>query len=491
MWIVEPIGPAVFPPGGTGAGSWTIRRADLQAHAGRAGKHRRRSKPTAREETTAVKTNLLPRISMLGSVMLLVICSVSGLLNQARGQGTADVPTGAPAGEHLHWYKGNLHTHSLWSDGNDFPEMIAAWYKDHGYHFLALSDHNVLSDGQRWMALETVLRRGGEHVVDKYLARFGPQWVERRRDPQTGAEAIRLKPLDEFAPLLNEAGRFLMLQGEEISDRAEGKPVHMNATNLRELIRPVGGATVREAMINNLRQVIEQEQRLQRPILPHINHPNFGYALTAEDLAAVIEEPFFEVYNGHPGVNQLGDEEHPSIERMWDLANAIRCAQLGAPPLMGLGTDDSHEYHGRPGSQPGRGWIMVQSAFLTPEHLLAAIRAGRFYASSGVTLRSIDYDSRSKTLAVEIDARPDTSYTTRFIASLKPDVPGDIPTSDRIGVIMSEQTGTAAKYQLSGDELYVRAVVTSDRDHPNPSFRNQKEQAWTQPVAWSAGDAAE
>ena len=56
---------------------------------------------------------------------------------------------------------------------------------------------------------------------------------------------------------------------------------------------------------------------------------------------------------------------------------------------------------------------------------------------------------------------------------------------------MSEQTGTAAKYQLSGDELYVRAVVTSDRDHPNPSFRNQKEQAWTQPVAWSAGDAAE
>lgn len=22
------------------------------------------------------------------------------------------------------WFKGNTHTHSLWSDGNDFPEMI-------------------------------------------------------------------------------------------------------------------------------------------------------------------------------------------------------------------------------------------------------------------------------------------------------------------------------------------------------------------------------
>ena len=35
---------------------------------------------------------------------------------------------------------------------------------------------------------------------------------------------------------------------------------------------------------------------------------------------------FFEVYNGHPGVNQLGDATHPSVELMWDIANAIRYA---------------------------------------------------------------------------------------------------------------------------------------------------------------------
>ena len=27
------------------------------------------------------------------------------------------------------WQKGNLHTHSFWSDGDDFPEMIIDWYK--------------------------------------------------------------------------------------------------------------------------------------------------------------------------------------------------------------------------------------------------------------------------------------------------------------------------------------------------------------------------
>ena len=46
------------------------------------------------------------------------------------------------------YWKGNLHTHSLWSDGDDFPEMIADWYKRHGYHFLTLTDHNVLSEGR-------------------------------------------------------------------------------------------------------------------------------------------------------------------------------------------------------------------------------------------------------------------------------------------------------------------------------------------------------
>jgi hypothetical protein len=30
------------------------------------------------------------------------------------------------------WYKGNTHTHTLWSDGNDFPEMITDWYKEKG-----------------------------------------------------------------------------------------------------------------------------------------------------------------------------------------------------------------------------------------------------------------------------------------------------------------------------------------------------------------------
>ena len=31
------------------------------------------------------------------------------------------------------WWKGNLHTHTLWSDGDDYPEMVLDWYKSRGY----------------------------------------------------------------------------------------------------------------------------------------------------------------------------------------------------------------------------------------------------------------------------------------------------------------------------------------------------------------------
>jgi hypothetical protein len=46
--------------------------------------------------------------------------------------------------------------------------------------------------------------------------------------------------------------------------------------------------------------------------------------------------------------------------------------------------------------------------------------------------------------------------------------------------------GITATYRLTGEELYVRAVVTSDRAPENPSFPDQKAQAWTQPVGWEA-----
>ncbi len=381
--------------------------------------------------------------------------------------------------EEPRWWKGNLHTHSLWSDGDDFPEMIAAWYAERGYNFLALSDHNVISDGIRYMPLKKIVERSDDTALAKYRKRFGDDWVETRGEPTEEDYSVRLKPLAEFRHLVERSGEFIMIQAEEISDSAEGKPVHINATNIAEAIAPTGGATVREAMQNNLRAILEHEKSHGREVLPHLNHPNFHYAITAEDLAAVVSEQFYEVYNGHPGVNHLGDDKHPSIERIWDLVNAIRQTDLKVPPIMGVATDDSHEYHGKPGARPGRGWVMVRAAYLTPEHLIRAMKRGDFYASSGVTLDDIQFDESARTLSLSIVSSDNATYQTDFIATLKHGK------DDRIGRVVATAPGISPSYKMTGDELYVRAVVTSSIPPEDPSFKDQRQQAWTQPVGWS------
>ena len=43
------------------------------------------------------------------------------------------------------WYKGNTHTHTLNSDGDSTPDDVVRWYREHGYQFLVLTDHNFLT----------------------------------------------------------------------------------------------------------------------------------------------------------------------------------------------------------------------------------------------------------------------------------------------------------------------------------------------------------
>lgn len=392
----------------------------------------------------------------------------------------SDADNASQTGEReLQWFKGNIHTHSLWSDGDDFPEMISGWYRDQGYNFLAISDHNTMQTGLRWMKQADVLKRGGKDVISKYEARFGKDWVETRGEAGSPEAEVRLKPFDEYRYLLEQSDKFILIPGEEVSDSFEGKPLHMNATNLGETLRPVGGSSMREAIENNIRQVLEQEKKLGREILMHLNHPNFHYAVTYEDLAHAVGEKFFEVFNGHPSVNQLGDEKNPGLERMWDLINHIRVNKLGYPPIFGLSTDDTHNYHGKGGSRPGRGWIMVRSRYLTPEHLIRAVEAGDFYSSSGVTLSDVKWNPQDNRLHIQIEGKPGVTYKTEFIVI---DKDAEIESVSRVASTSTELTSS---YQLNPGEVVVRALITSSEKPVDPVWDEQLQQAWSQPFVHS------
>lgn len=443
--------------------------------------------------------------SCFTSLLVVALTSASFLQSGAARTTTNDEPRPvstptdearpSPQEKETRWYRGNLHTHSFWSDGNDFPEMIVKWYADNGYHFLALSDHNILSRGERWMDLDQIESRGGIECMEKYRAAFGDKVQTRQKQEKT---QVRLTPLSEFRVGFEKPGQFLMIEGEEISDSVNGVPVHLNATNLEQLLRPTGGDSVREAIDNNLRAAAEHAAKTGRQILVHLNHPNFGWAVTAEDLAAITRDRFFEVYNGHPGINHLGDDDHPSVERMWDIVNTLRIDKLDVPPVFGLGTDDSHNYHGRPGSHPGRGWVCVRSDDLAADNLIRAMVRGDFYASSGVELTDIRFDHESGKLSLEIAGDDETTFATHFIGTRRGYDEKSTPRTDAngkpirstrvyssdIGEVLATSDSQTPTYQLVGDEIYVRAVITSSKPHPDPSFAGQMEQAWTQPVGW-------
>ena len=275
----------------------------------------------------------------------------------------------------------------------------------------------------------------------------------------------------------------------------------MNASNIQEAIPPLGGDSVYQTMQNNVDAVIAQRERTGKAIMIHLNHPNFGYAVTAEDLMRVRGENFFEVYNGHPGVNDSGNAERASTERIWDIVLTQRIDKLDLPIMYGIATDDGHNYHDIPSrkAEPGRGWVMVLADELQPDTLVLAMEAGQFYASCGVDLKAVA--ATNKVYELVVAPEEGVEYTIEFIGTRKGYDPESEPVigkdgkeihttrrySEDVGEVLATVKGTSARYEFQGDELYVRAKVTSSKKVPNPSEVGELERAWAQPVLGPAG----
>ena len=370
--------------------------------------------------------------------------------------------------QELKWFKGNLHTHSYWSDGDEFPEVIIDWYKSNDYQFVALSDHNTLAEGEKWVTMREDSMY--QHAFQHYLEKYGDDWVNHK--VESGKIQVKLKTFEEYRDMYEEAEKFLIIPSEEITDRFENKPIHMNATNIQEKIDPQGGNSVAEVLQNNINEVLKQRERTGTPMIPHINHPNFGYGVSLNDIVSLEGERFFEVYNGHPAVHNLGDSIHISTEEMWDLIN-IAYLENNQPLMYGLATDDSHHYHQKNAkwSNAGRGWINVQADSLSPKSIIEAMENGQFYSSTGVTLKTMSF--KENRLFIEIEEEEGITYSISFIGYQK----GNNNTSE-----LKKVESTIANFELSGDIVFVRAKITSSKKHPNPVEGMTYEMAWTQPV---------
>ena len=305
----------------------------------------------------------------------------------------------AAAAPRPRWYKGNTHTHTLNSDGDSTPDEVVRWYREHGYHFLVLTDHNFLTSVEGLNAL---------HGADE---------------------------------------KFLVVRGEEVTDAFGDKPIHVNGLNVARLVEPQGGRSVVETVQRNVDAVRAAEG------VPHINHPNFRWAVTADELRQVQNNKLLEIFNGHPQVNNLGGGGVPGLEEVWDAI--LTSGKL----IYGIAVDDAHHFKrpwDRGAARPGQGWVVVRAERLTAAALLTALERGDFYASTGVELD--DYRADGQGVTVNIREERFSKYRVVFIG--------------RGGRVLSETPTNPAVYRFRGDEGYVRAKV----------IESNGKVAWTQPV---------
>lgn len=337
------------------------------------------------------------------------------LATSARGQAVT-----RPAS---HWYRGNTHVHTSESDGNSSPVDVAGWYRAHGYDFVVITDHERITD---------------------------------------------VAPLQHR---LGVPGRFLVLPGEEVtqqiadSTRPNGnRQAHVVGIGLTRPVLPIGmgGISSSLSMAQTYARNIAELRRAGG--LAQVNHPNFRWSVTPNDLMSVPDSTLFEVWNAQPHINNLGGDDGAghvalSTDALWD--TLLTRGKL----LYGVASDDAHKFHPDQledfeATRPGGGWVMVRADTLTPLAIMASLRAGHFYATNGLLLAEYAVSPRGVRLRVDFPdgRRDDRRFRTRFIG--------------RGGRVLAEVAGPVAQYTMRGDEGYVRAEVTDSNGR----------RAWTQPI---------
>ncbi len=331
--------------------------------------------------------------------------------------GSLAIASAAGKAEAQQWLRGNTHAHTANSDGDSPPDTVARWYRDAGYDFLFITDH------------------------------------ERITDP---------------APLnarLGVPGRFLLIAGEEVtqlvadSTHPDGRrQAHVNALGLTRVVTRLGergiaqGISLADAFARNIAGIRAAGGIAQ------VNHPNFRWSVRLEDLTALPDSTLLEIWNAHTGVNNLGGVDSsggvaPSAEALWD--SLLTRGKV----IFAVADDDSHSFRASDAdsyalTRPGRAWIMVRADTVTEAAILGAISRGDFYASTGVTLSELAATDSALTIAVL--PMYDSRYTIEFIGSG--------------GRVLATAHDRRASYVIRGDEGYVRARVSDSNGR----------MAWTQ-----------
>ncbi|NCO85765.1 MAG: PHP domain-containing protein [Rhodobacterales bacterium] len=231
------------------------------------------------------------------------------------------------------FWRGNLHTHSTLSDGVLAPAEVCRRYKAEGYDFIALTDH--------------------------FIGLYG-------------------YPLADTVPFRD--ADFTTLLGAELHSGAleNGDLWHILAVGLPADFSPPNAPHFRPVTGQESGPEIAARARAAGAYVA-IAHPQWS-ALSMADAMSIEAAHAVEVYNHGCAMGADRPEGFHIAELMLTAGRRVHL----------IATDDAHF------SEPDHfgGWVMVKAAENTPEALLAALKAGQFYASQGPELRGVTLDKR-------------------------------------------------------------------------------------------------
>lgn len=226
------------------------------------------------------------------------------------------------------FWRGNLHTHSTRSDGALAPEEVSRRYRAMGYDFYALTDH----------------------------------FLEHYDFPMTDTREHRTGGFTTLIGAELHAGK--TSQDEIWHILAVGLPFDFARTTPEES----GPALARRAM--------------EAGAFVAIAHPQW-YNLTVEDARTLDFVHAVEIYN-------YGCQVHSDRPDGFAVLDALLSE---GKMLTAVATDDAHFLDEvNDNTDAFGGWVMVKAAANEPDALLAALKAGDFYASQGPEFRGISVE---------------------------------------------------------------------------------------------------
>jgi hypothetical protein len=296
------------------------------------------------------------------------------------------------------WYRGNLHSHTVNSDGCFTPPEAAKSYREHGYSFICLSEHDRYTDySSEFNTDDFIILPGLEASTSLLLSPEQP-------------EAIKTHHIHGI------------LGNEKMQAEASGHFRNM------EYLRPVlyygkwDGAAAAQKLTDTLRGY---------GCLTTYNHPIWS-RVEPHEFTGLKGVWALEIYN-YNTVNESGTGTDTTY---WDLI--LRSGRN----IFGFASDDNHNQGNFDDSYGG--WICVASQSLTHENIINAMLRGEFYSSSGPEISGWGIENDHAYIECSACER------INFIC-------GGFINAGTTVISKTENGIKYAEYSLKGNETYVRA----------------------------------